>query len=85
MDPEQARARLSTAAETKQRTRRAAARAQDAWEDAVEAALRAGIGPAEVARASGCGYEVIRRIARARGIERRNEPRGITDVQDDDS
>lgn len=69
---------LKQAARAKQRADKRAKElvknATEAFDQAVVEALGAGLKPKEVADATGYSYETIRRIARARGIERLREP-----------
>lgn len=71
MTREEAVTRLQLAAEAK---RQAEQDATAAFTAAVVEALRAGVKPAEAAKATGYSYETIRRIAREHGIERLREP-----------
>ena len=65
---------LAEAAAGKRAAAEAARAAAERFEDVVEAALRSGLKPAQVAEVSGYSYETIRTIARARGVDRLREP-----------
>ncbi|MFF7880966.1 hypothetical protein ACH40F_08190 [Streptomyces sp. NPDC020794] len=70
--------RLKQAARAKQRADKRAKdlvrTATEAFDQAVVAALGAGLKPAQVATTTGYSYETIRRIARAHEVERLREP-----------
>jgi len=71
MTEEETVTRLKEAAEAKRAAEKAAAKE---FEDAVVVALIDGLKPKAVADATGYSYETIRRIARARNVERLREP-----------
>src|SRR5436190_21246793 len=78
MTEEEVVTRLKQAAEAKKaaddRAKELAKEAGDAFELVVVEALSGGMKPARVAEVTGYHYETIRRIARARNIERLREP-----------
>ena len=71
MTEEEIVTRLQQAAEAKRTAERTAA---EQFEAVVVEALLGGMKPAKVATATGYSYETIRRIARAKGIDRLREP-----------
>ena len=78
MTEEELVTRLKQAAAAKKRADTRAKKLTDAAGEAFEAvvveALTGGMKPAKVADATGYSYETIRRIARARNLERLREP-----------
>jgi DNA invertase Pin-like site-specific DNA recombinase len=78
MPEEEVVTRLKQAARAKQRADKRAKdlvkNATEAFDQAVVAALNAGLKPTEVAKATDYSYETIRRIARANHIEPLREP-----------
>lgn len=78
MTEEEVVTRLKEAAAAKkaadERAKELAKEAGDAFEDVVVEALTGGMKPAKVAEVTGYHYETIRRIARARNLERLREP-----------
>jgi hypothetical protein len=78
MPEEEVVTRLKQAARAKQRADKRAKdlvkNATEVFDQAVVAALNAGLKPTEVAKATDYSYETIRRIARANDIGRLREP-----------
>jgi hypothetical protein len=78
MNEEEVVTRLKQAARAKKRAEDRAGtlvkNATEAFDQAVVDALRVGLKPAAVAKATDYSYETIRRIARANGIEPLREP-----------
>lgn len=75
-EPDKARETLTTAKTRYRRTEDAHTAARDDLKAAVVDALRAGVGPSEVARLSGFTDAYVRKLARAAGLPPLRDSRG---------
>ncbi|MFB9187429.1 hypothetical protein ACFFX1_55675 [Dactylosporangium sucinum] len=75
-DADNARQNLTAAKTNYRRTEDAHTKARNELQEAVVAALRAGVGPSEAARLSGFTDAYVRKLARAAGLPPLRESRG---------